>query len=368
MSLSLLEHSREIASELPRIRSDWEPQEIDLLALESKTLINIPFGYDGCGANITPFGEIIQLTKYIPDKECYTENCYYIAETLTTLRAEWTTKRQKKIEQCCQTPLTGLGLRLKNKIAPQSPRLEWVHDRWPRITYKDGNTQVQIKFLVSQGTVYQQYTIYNEDDKSFDVNFDLNCGVRILGDPVYYADMTEEVHLFLESSGNSASLMTESVPKKIESTEAIRVLITVYKDGEPFELSALEDQLKDGTTLTIINLPDIKVAPTKKIKFTVTYSIQALEPNEVQTKPPYIDINAVLQNEPVGIWHRASESSPIDANDQDKTTLIYRRTLEYILSTCQIPVYSDPANSSDYTVAMIDGEMFLPSIETVGTL
>lgn len=87
----------------------------------------IPFGIDGVTAIVTPYGEILRLSQYRAEGQRLI--------SLSSASLDW----QWEFHKLSQLPTNGIGLYLQPTAIREKleirPRLKWVNDRWPRITF-----------------------------------------------------------------------------------------------------------------------------------------------------------------------------------------------------------------------------------------
>ena len=124
----------------------------------SKTKSVYPFGDNGTLAWATPAGELLQVASCIDDRLIGVE-CKKITE-----KGDDYNKRGKMLEGFAKLPQgsgCGIGLSLATESYPED--VSWVHNRWPRFTYRYNSLDIALQYHVEPKSqlIVQQYQIRN---------------------------------------------------------------------------------------------------------------------------------------------------------------------------------------------------------------
>ncbi|KAL8898392.1 MAG: hypothetical protein Q9207_006726 [Kuettlingeria erythrocarpa] len=122
----------------------------------SKTESFFSFGADGTVAWTTAAGELLQVASCMDNrlvgamykKDIQKGTDYY--------------ERGKMLERAISAPQGsgyGIGLSLGHSLKPLEK--SWVHNRWPKFTYRHGTLDICLQYFVDSSTVIQEYRIRN---------------------------------------------------------------------------------------------------------------------------------------------------------------------------------------------------------------
>lgn len=82
---------------------------------------------------ISEFGEIVSFSKYL--------GLGMLGTVLVEPPMEYGRDREKEFNDILDGRLPGVGLRLDDRSIYREQRIEYVHDRWPRVSYKVGKCE-----------------------------------------------------------------------------------------------------------------------------------------------------------------------------------------------------------------------------------
>ena len=155
------------------------PKGVETLIVPSDadTKTFIPFGMDGTSVIISPYGDILRMSRYLEEDEpriiClgspalrgYQRDLVGVGDML---------------HEVAQTLDAGLHIRLLPKsgdqISSMETRLEWINGRWPCIYFEIDGLEVSVLFTVNHGILSQQYLIGNPSAEQKSFRFALQIG------------------------------------------------------------------------------------------------------------------------------------------------------------------------------------------------
>jgi hypothetical protein len=221
----------------------------------------IPFGFDGIAAIITPFGEILKLSQFFREEPRLVE--------ISAARAT----NAFQLQDISQNLMTGIGLYLRpfqqengealsgsnvsdeedeEKPPPSSsePELEWVNDRWPRISFETAGVKVTVQFVISDGCLVQQYILNNESNKNIDLQLDLQWSSATLFTRFVREGNSWEYFPILEGHQVGGNVNSEHPNSKILPESRIH---SAYNNNSSYKFSRREDKRSDAGVFAFID-------------------------------------------------------------------------------------------------------------------
>jgi hypothetical protein len=131
------------------------------------------FGDDGTTATANAYGHLLQITRYFGNKP----SGFFCADIPSTPNPSLVEARMDYLQKSCQISTRGIRLLFNDpedsgkwrvKTATDiMPKMAFLHDRWPSFTTQTSVFDLNIQYMISQGTVYQIYTFtLKEKDSS----------------------------------------------------------------------------------------------------------------------------------------------------------------------------------------------------------
>jgi hypothetical protein len=227
---------------------------------------------------------------------------------------------------------------------PGTPELEFLGDRWPRITYSVNGLSVRVQMLVNKGIIIQQFTVTNNSDSSenLDIVLDVDFLIQELDYMVWKKPLTRS---YQEAPHNYGVLGMGSLDmNKVDEDPAyVGAVVGVFRDGDSLKLSLPEN----GRSIPI--LTGFSLKESKSLELTAAYRLQyiARSSHWKESILQSIDVDAkeMIKNSQIRL-----NTWPIP-NDE-KLSWHLRRNLEHILSVCSIPLGKD----ADGPVALTCGD------------
>lgn len=345
------------------------------------------FGDNGTTASISAYGDLMQISTFLGlgRSGIFTVDSDKLSEPYLV------NQRAGELQEMMAQGLTrGFGLRMQETSRPVLPKLEFLHSRWPRLTYKMHHLDITVQMLIHNGTVIQQYIIDSGWDEDFELYFDTDILIREQN----YADNS---HLFNEESRRVVtSYCTRKGPngyglilahKLMESqnrSDSTTVDRTMEKNGisnakasndaeqQALKTSSGGQQTEDNTAASgpIEDFPEAicvvmalfidgvarKLVPDsendqilhkyrvpKQTRSTLTaaykFFVGSSRPTAWQSlmiPAADIDVKKILTSD---LYVTASAFRPF--SQEPKLDFIFQRNLEHILSVCSIPIRTE---------------------------
>lgn len=251
-----------------------------------------------------------------------------------------------------------------NQLFRQTPRLEFVRDRWPRFTIDTADATTAMQFFVNDSTVFGMWTCQSRTRQlpmTATLSFRANQLIREL-------EFLNPQHGFNEASRNTkttyqvslvhdgeglliAHAASENEKEKI--SRGVGVVIAFYANGTRQKIEWKKCSICDEQYLYQIKLNQehLQIHPGHSFEITTAYKLQTLPKNfeeDLQSVPPptYHTFDDILKESPY---------APLSFSKDDYVDFVIRRNLEHILSVCSIP--TSPVGDSKPMVALTCGDM-----------
>ena len=317
---------------------------------DRKTRYFIPFGIDGVLAIISPYGDVLRMTKSIaghsPRVICLDAPGSGWERELNGLGAEmeWQVRERK----------CGLGIRLMAASEIEDPILEWIHGRWPCVRYEVDGTLVSILFTVNAGVLSQQLIIENPSSEDKVVRFALETGdakVSTLRVTQGQWTMSDSLHSMEPLNAKGCYRIAEGPQETSQqdnhpATDAVKgeARIAIFHNGELLKLDdhasvPIRDDEPDGDLQskpdhTVLSAPSgILQVPSKGIHKLVLQCELQSHSGEDSWNPKYLNVENFLKGEMSKSW---------SFKEHHELNPIFRRYLEHILCLCLVNIPLDP--------------------------
>ncbi|KAG8525245.1 uncharacterized protein KY384_008889 [Bacidia gigantensis] len=171
----------EVAGESSSLRQDHGDSDIffdaprdvtSRLEPPSKTKSIYTFGIDGTIAWVTPAGELLQVAS------CIKSRLIGVEYKKTIERGEGYNARGKLLERAVESAHGsgyGIGLSLAQGLEPYS--VCWVHNRWPRFSFRYNDLDIRLQYYVEGNSVIQQYQIRNDAKVQADLPYSISSDI-----------------------------------------------------------------------------------------------------------------------------------------------------------------------------------------------
>ncbi|OAP60362.1 hypothetical protein AYL99_05364 [Fonsecaea erecta] len=311
-----------------------------------RTKTDIAFGDQGTIGYISEDGELVMMTKYLD-----------VGNTgMVTAAAQVSEAVLVMVlgEQLSATA-GGIGLRPYHYI--DDPRVEFVHDRWPRVSFiLQEIAQVTVQYIVQDGCVIQQYVVKSLSDEPQELVFriDMDIGLWPTSHVRQQYDVYDNSDMTLESDPEDPVVRRKGEPKPkpgfdfpSPSIGELVLSFALFEDGKAINVEFESSNLFAYYT--------IELSENQTHELTAKYHLGAkesgIEPDVDIQK--YVDVCSFLtqESEQYGSWNW---------DPKDVSGFVLRRTLEHILSVCAVPMAREGEKSA--LIAITDGEMLDPTL------
>ena len=319
---------------------------------DRKTRSFIPFGIDGVLAVISPYGEVLRMTKYVaghsPRVICLdAPGNSWDHRDLNSLGAEmeWQVRQRNR----------GLGIRLMAASEVEDPVLEWINGRWPCVRYGVDGTLVSILFTVNAGVLSQQIIIENPSSEDKVVRFALETGdatVSTLGVAQGRWTWSRSLHVMEPLSARGCYRIAEHPRETSQqdhppATDAVKgeARIAIFHNGELLKLDdhasvPIRDndepdgdvQSKSDHTAPSAPSGILQVASKGIHKLVLQCELQS-HSSDGSWNPKCLNVESFLQSEMSKSW---------SFKEHHELNPIFRRYLEHILCLCLVDIPPDP--------------------------
>lgn len=233
-------------------------------------------------------------------------------------------------------PNGGFGLQIMNIDGLQRgvPKLEFLNDRWPQVTYSVKGFNVRVRLFCQKDTVIQQFTVTNRLTSAADLQFIIS--VDFLMHHLNYMDSENNIKLAYERGPHGYGVIV--VGSKTEEgnedriSEQVGVLVGLFRNGESEQLS-----LKDAEDISNQRAVEAKYSLQKSdtLELTAAFRLQFLKRDSVWKDFVLpisdVDVSGLVQSPALALdrWPFLHD---------DVLSRHFLRNLEHILSVCSIPL------------------------------
>ena len=349
------------------------PKHVETLVVPSDPAIKtfIPFGMDGTSVIISPYGEILRMSRYLnedeprivclgsPKLQGYHRDLIGVGE---------------KLHELAQAEDTGFHVRLMpasgEETSGMKTSLEWINGHWPCIYYQQDGLDVSVLFTVDRGILSQQYLIANPSVEQKSFRFALQIGgaqvntLHVDGTGWVGAndEWSDEIHNLPHTShafhvaeklwdettdatqhgsdGAKLSTRGEAIIAVLHNDELLApenaVQIPVWRNDSDSDGGESDDEQKSGKQVSSASSSLLNVAPSGVQKLVMQYSL----------RPYGVEDSRVLLPQETGTLMKSERSGNWSFVKDDDFNPIYRRHLEYILCLCLISDRPRPEEQS----------------------
>ncbi|EXF79749.1 hypothetical protein CFIO01_10209 [Colletotrichum fioriniae PJ7] len=366
------------------------------------------FGDDGVTATVNAYGDLMQFSSFLG----VGHSGVFSADHRSIDEPYWVRDRAEqllKMRRDRDREEIAYGLRVPN-IPPQQCRaVGYVHDRWPRYEFDDGNLKATIQWTVHQKTVLQQCIIVNNgvDDVDIPIQFARGMHIRDL-------DYLDRSYRFNEIEGQDDQLQTlgpngygwvlvhpfkhetkamdSSAPPSPppEQPDAVAVVVSVFLDGKAvrWETGNVSDQDDGVTELSISTLKQNDL-----LEVVTAYKMTHLTRSKAKwdsflIPPAWADVSKHLASVSFTAFRLSDHIKPPKDMEKEQSEgfmdrlmrytssmrdtqlhglptdssinhidFVVRRNLEHILSTCVIPFPRSSATEEIVAVGLTCGDV-----------
>ena len=340
------------------------PKDVETLIVPSDPGIKtfIPFGMDGTSVIISPYGEILRMSRYLDEDE---PRIICLGSPKLEGYHRDLGSVGGKLHDLAQAVGTGFHVRLmpasgEEEISGMKTRLEWINGRWPCIYYQQDGLDVSVLFTVDRGILSQQYLIANPSAEQKSFRFALQIGgaqvntlhvdgAEWVGANDEWSDeirnLPHTIHAFhvaeklWDESPDATQHGSDSAKSSTRGEAVIAILhndellahenafqIPIWRNDSDSDDGESDDEQKSEKQISSASSSLLNVASSGVQKLVVQYNLG-----------PYgVEDSQVLLPQETGTLLRSEISRNWSFVKDDDFNPIYRRHLEYILCLCVI--------------------------------
>lgn len=309
------------------------------------------FGDSGTTATVSQYGTIMRISKYLGGEN--NPSKMFGLEFPDGSTPYFIDQRAEDFQQNLSVPSCGFGLQITGLDSLQLvvPKLEFLIDRWPQITYSIKGFNVRVQLFCQNGTVFQRFTLSKtltstEDlDIVLDVNF-LMHQLDYMNDEDYECkfDHGPHGHSIIVSGQRTDEEKKNEENKNEENkdeenkdgmSEKARVVVGLFRNGDSKNLLLLD--VKKGSKTRGIMKIKCPSQESETLELTAAFKLQytkcSSDWKDFILPVSELDVDKIVQ-EP----KPALNPDPWPFPHEDHLSWHLRRNLEHILSVCSIPL------------------------------
>lgn len=321
------------------------------------------FGDGGTTASVNGYGTIMRLNRYLGGENSPSK--MFGLEFFDGGHPYFVRYRADVFQEQLLNPNSGFGLQIMgiDSLQPTIPNLEFLHDRWPQLTYSVKGFNVRVQLFCQKGTVIQHFTVTNTLDSA--ENLDLTLALDFLIHDLDYMNFpVEEATKEYEHGphGHSVIVLDKTTERKNEdgTLEQVGVLVGLFRNGESEKY--LFSSTQDISTRRRVKKCSLQGSET--LELTAAFRLQYLKRSSVW-KDFIMPISDMDVSEIVQKPVLALDRWPFPGNHDLSWHL--RRNLEHILSVCSIPL-EDERDHSVTPIALTCGDFGDHLVSVSGSL
>ncbi|EAW07051.1 uncharacterized protein ACLA_087570 [Aspergillus clavatus NRRL 1] len=312
----------------------------------------VSFGDNGVTASGGAYGALMRLCRYIdrPDLRSKMIGLEFNDEA----EAWYVYWRAAQFLQDAPLPKSGFGLRILTPLPQESPKLDFLGDRWPVITYRTGGFRVTVTLSCQNHIVVQHTSIRNESSSLGQLELLLDPNFRI--QDLDYMEKRENLPARYRKGPHGYGIIAiEDNPDLKPDAERICVLVGLLRDGIvqrlDFEYAAenSEDAM-DGAHVRPINFSE-QLKENTSLELTAVFKLQTT--TLMADWKNFILTSSELDFDFDQDHTLETAKSPFLA-DED-LSWHFRRNLQHILSVCSVPIKTPTIVESPASPASASG-------------
>jgi uncharacterized protein len=324
MSVQAVTQTMATEEEAPQL---FDPELPILPFDQSRRKKTLDFGSNGLVCSVGILGDLISLSIYHPQHGIVVANPF---EQFPGGDAFWDSgfvrEYRKKFLQCFDRPGSGFGLRARGSI--KDIRVGYIDGRWPRIIYHVNGIQIESNFLIIDGSnsaIVNSMTLTNSTCGEKSIHVDL--GGKLSVHRASYGQLTEAGPIPIPQCLNRGCF--------IDGTFAIKNSIlpasfdcSLYTESSRIALAGVVEESSEP--ISFLHSEQVTILPGNKREINAVYRLRS---NIMECSVPK-QISSQLK--PSSLF-----KSGFIYNSENRDTLetfVIRRTFDYLLSCCCIPI------------------------------
>lgn len=138
----------------------------------SKTKSTYPFGLNGTLAWTTPAGELLQVAS------CIDNRLISVDYKRSIDRGRDYYNRGKVLKQALDSPQgSGFGIGLSLGMNLEPVERSWLHNRWPRFTFRYNGLEIVLQYIIDDQSVVQEYHVRNTGQEEVSLPYLVSSGL-----------------------------------------------------------------------------------------------------------------------------------------------------------------------------------------------
>ena len=295
---------------------------------EKKTL---DFGSGGLVCSISSLGEVISISAYHPQHGIVVVNPFAQFPGGDRFWDQaYVRMYRRKFLDCFHARGSGFGLKLSGEI--RNLRVGYVDGQWPRINYNVNGIDVESSFVITAGpdaSIINSVILFNKDRKERTVEIDF--GGKVSVNRASYGQLTEAGPVPIPPCLNRLcyrngvlSIHNPNLPATFETAlyaESGRISLdgSIEESSEPIDIAHTER---------------ITISPWQSQEITAVYRLVADVTDSSLPQQLNLSSRRSYSLDSGFLYSRETPSMELEC-------FIIRRTLDYILSCCCIPIKKD---------------------------
>lgn len=320
------------------------------------------FGDDGVTATATAYGHLLQITRYFGNRP----SGFFCIDLPHILEPYHVGSRTEQLQNSCSDPKDGMRLRFDDSEVDESweiheeiPKMGFIQDRWPTFNTESSSFDIEIRYWISNKTVYQMYTFTLKDGltpQQIQIPpIMVNADVRLRNldftrdDAENSRDTSSSSYRHQRSSDGKYIIAMHQVQETgRESLDGVALLTSIMINR------SLQNWVEDGTNNFIIP-PALSLLNNGKLEITVAYTLEVVSSATVGTTPSVVPEHLDIAQQ---IFQGPFQA--ISFTEDQHLNFILRRNLEHILSVCSIPIDKPFRNDSgSQDIEANDGKAYI---------
>lgn len=292
----------------------------------------LDFGSDGVICSVDSLGDLISVSIYHPQHGIAVAHPFkQFPGGEKFWDSSFVRDYRKKLMDCFDDGKSGLGLRPRGQR--ENIHVGYVDGRWPQISYSVDGLEIENIFYITKGDdalIVNKLTMANI--RSEPCSIDIELGGNMSVHRASYGQLTEAGPIPIPPPLNRARFIDGTV--SIENPNLPATLDCAFYLGNQ-QISLIGLSKESPEPIVFHHVEHISISPSERREITAIYRF----------RPSRAELN-ILRHLSLGISHpNASYSGFIYWDAGQKATpldrFVIRRTLDYVLSCCCIPIGDD---------------------------
>lgn len=294
-------------------------------AREKKTL---DFGSEGVVCSVSSLGEVISISTYHPQHGIVVVNPFAQFPGGDKFWDQaYVRMYRRKFLDCFNARGSGFGLKLSGEI--KNLRVGYVDGQWPRINYNVNGIEVESSFLITAGpdpSIINSVILFNKEAEERSVAIEF--GGKVSVNRASYGQLTEAGPVPIPPCLNRPSyrdgvlsINNPNLPATFDTA--------LYAQSGRISLSGSTKESSDP--IEILHTERITISPWQSREITAVYRLSAIATPFSLPQQLNLTSRQIYALDSGFVYSRETPERELDC-------FVIRRTLDYILSCCCIPI------------------------------